>query len=158
MNDLKTSKVLYTKSIEIKQKVLGIDHPSVAAAMNNLAGLLYTTKELSESIDLFNESLRIRKQIYGDFHPLVAESMNNLSVVLLSQGEDETSQVLYARSLEILIRCYSEIHPTVIAAKNKRREALEILKVQKAGGDVKLQRLISRDNADSPSVIFPSIE
>ena len=126
--EIQGAKSLYTQSIEIKQKVLGIDHPSVAVAMNNLAGLLYTIKELGESIELFTESLRIRRSIYGEFHPLVAESMNNLSVALLTNGQDEESQINYDRSLEILIRCYSEIHPTVVAAKDRRRAALEALR------------------------------
>jgi Tfp pilus assembly protein PilF len=109
----------------MKQNVLGIDHPSVAVVQNNLAGLLYSSREYDEAVALFRESLRIRQTIYGEFHPLVAESMNNLSVALLSRGHNEESKVHFDRSLEIMTRCYSELHPTVVAAKQRRVEALK---------------------------------
>ncbi|CAN0527328.1 unnamed protein product, partial [Laminaria digitata] len=69
---------LYLRAIEIGEKTLGPDHPSLATRLNN-RGLL------SISGPLYERSLAIREKALGPDPPDVAQSLNNRAGLLESQ-------------------------------------------------------------------------
>jgi len=70
----------------IAEQYLNSKHPSVAASLNNLAGLLKAQGKYAESEPLYRRSLEIYEQQLGPEYPAVATSLNNLAELLRAQG------------------------------------------------------------------------
>ena len=60
------------RSLAIREKVLGPEHPDVATALSNLAFLYYTQGRYAEVEPLYQRSLAIREKALGQEHPDVA--------------------------------------------------------------------------------------
>jgi tetratricopeptide (TPR) repeat protein len=98
-------------------KVLGEEHPDVAASLNNLAELLNAQGKYDDAEPLYRQSLAIDRkvsalmsgclfhrtscQVYGDEHPEVATNLNNLAALLAAQGKYDEAEPLYQQSLAI---------------------------------------------------------
>ena len=63
---------LYKRSLAIKEKALGKDHPDVALSLNNLAVLYDSQGKYVEAEPLYKRSLAIREKALGKDHPDVA--------------------------------------------------------------------------------------
>ena len=60
---------LYRRSLEIREKQLGADHPDVAHSLNNLAGLYQAMGRYAEAEPLYKRSLEIREKQLGPTTP-----------------------------------------------------------------------------------------
>src|SRR2546422_7420029 len=65
---------LYRRSLAIREKALGPDHPHVAVSLNNLAAPYVTQGKYSEAEPLYRRSLAIYEKALGPDHPHVAVS------------------------------------------------------------------------------------
>jgi len=79
-----------------------IGAPTVAASLNNLAGLLQATNRLSEAEPLYRRALAILEKSYGPDHPVVATNLNNLALLLRATNRLSEAESLYRRALAIL--------------------------------------------------------
>ncbi|MGH7601717.1 MAG: FxSxx-COOH system tetratricopeptide repeat protein, partial [bacterium] len=78
---------LYRRSLEIREKQLGPEHPAVATSLNNLAALLESQGKSADAEPLFRRSLKIREKQLGLEHPATGVSYGNLAGVLKAQGK-----------------------------------------------------------------------
>ena len=62
------------RALAIDEKSYGPDHPNVATALNNLAGLLEETNRLAEAEPLMRRALAIDEKSFGFDHPKVANA------------------------------------------------------------------------------------
>jgi tetratricopeptide (TPR) repeat protein len=85
------------RSLAIREKVLGPEHPDVAQSLNNLAELYRKLGNYSQAEPLYQRSLAILEKVMGKEHPLVALSLNNLALLYQEMGN-------IARTLEFLSR------------------------------------------------------
>ena len=92
---------LYERSLAIKEKSLGGDHPEVAAALNNLAILYRKQGRLVEAELLLERSLAISEKSLGGDHTDVATSLCNLAILYADQGRLAEAEPLLERSLAI---------------------------------------------------------
>ena len=117
--DYSKAEPLYLQTLDLKKRLLGDDHPNVAASLNNLA-LLYQSQGLySEAEALFIQALEMGKRLLGDDHPNVATSLNNLALLYQSQGRYSEAEPIYVQALEIAERQLGADHPnTVIFREN----------------------------------------
>jgi tetratricopeptide (TPR) repeat protein len=72
---------LYERSLEIREKVLGPEHPDTASSLNNLAGLLHDQGKYAEAQSLYERALEICENILGPEHPdteVVRQNLANL--------------------------------------------------------------------------------
>ncbi|CAN0339491.1 unnamed protein product, partial [Scytosiphon promiscuus] len=76
---------LYERSLTIREKAYGPDHPEVATALNNWAVVLQEQGKYDDAESLYERSQAIREKVLGPEHPDVAESLNNRAVVLEEQ-------------------------------------------------------------------------
>ncbi len=113
-----TAEPLYRRSLEIREKQLGPDHPFVATGLNNLALLLKTQGQYAAAEPLYHRSLEIREKQLGPDHPDVAQSLNNLAELLRAQGQYAAAEPLYRRSLEIEEKQLGRDHPSVATSLN----------------------------------------
>ncbi len=109
---------LYRRSLEIREKQLGPDHPDVAQSLNNLAGLLRAQGQYAAAEPLFRRSLVIWEKQLGRDHPQAATGLSNLAGLLRDQGQYAAAEPLDRRSLEIREKQLGPDHPSVATGLN----------------------------------------
>ena len=73
---------LYKQSLAIREKVLGPNHPDVAATLNGLAELYRAQGRYADAEPLYKRSLAIREKALGPDHPDVAEFAEQSGIAL----------------------------------------------------------------------------
>jgi len=109
---------LYRRSLEIYEKALGPDHPSVGTLLNNLGELYRAQGRYAETEPLFRRSLAIREKVLGPDHPDIGTTLNNLALLYKAQGRYAETESLHQRSLSIAEKALGPDHPKVWAALN----------------------------------------
>ena len=74
---------LAQRSLAIREKALGPDHPDVATALNSLAALYSNQGRTADAEPLYKRSLAISEKALGPDHPDVATTLNNLAGLYL---------------------------------------------------------------------------
>jgi tetratricopeptide (TPR) repeat protein len=92
---------LFTRSLMIREKVLGPEHPETAASLNDLARLFQAQGDLEDARPLYERALAIYEKQLGIDHRHTATGLNNLASVLQAGGDLEGSVLLYERALAI---------------------------------------------------------
>ncbi len=92
---------LLEASVSIRERLLGSDHPDLAASLNDLGELYRLLGRYGPAVPLLQRALRIREQKLGPKHPDVASSLNNLAVVYYDQGKNARAAPLFERALSI---------------------------------------------------------
>jgi len=115
----------YTEAVPIAQTALrvaeatfGPQHPDVATALNNLAGLYRAQGKYAEAEPLCRHALALREKVLGPEHRDVATSLNNLAEVYRDQGKYAEAEPLYRRALAIWEKTLGPEHPDVAASLN----------------------------------------
>jgi tetratricopeptide (TPR) repeat protein len=80
-----TRERLYKRTIAIREKSLGENHPDLADVLGNLADLYRTEERLSEAEPLFKRALAIQEKILGANNPELAPVLGNLGLVYETQ-------------------------------------------------------------------------
>ena len=80
------AELLYKRSLAVREKALGPDHPAVGTLLNNLAGLYRAQGRYAEAESLYKRSLAVREKALGPDHADVGNSLNNLAFLYRSQG------------------------------------------------------------------------
>lgn len=92
----------YHKALEIYERVRGLDHPEVAAMLNNLGALYIAQKDLEMAEVMHLRALGLRQKAYGGNHPDVAQSLSNLAVVYHSRQNWKKAGGYYRDALDLL--------------------------------------------------------
>jgi len=85
MEDYKKAEQLHRRSLAIREKVLGTEHPDVAGSLDSLAGLYLIKEEYDKALPLIEKALLINEKVLGAEHPNVASSLDNLAEFYLSK-------------------------------------------------------------------------
>ncbi|MGH7599722.1 MAG: tetratricopeptide repeat protein, partial [bacterium] len=109
---------LFQRSLEMREKILGPNHPDVAQNLNNLAVLYMSQGKYAEAEPLHRRSLEIREKTLGPNHTDVAVSLNNLAMLYHYQGKYAEVEPLYRRSLEMREKTLGPNHPSVAVSLN----------------------------------------
>ena len=108
---------LYRRSLEIREKQLGRDHPDVAGSLNNLANLYSDMGRYAEAEPLFRRSLAIREKQLGADHPDVAQSLNNLANLSATLGRWDEAAGAIDRERRVVRRHVSRVLPALAEAE-----------------------------------------
>jgi len=111
--DFDEARELYERSLAIREKTLGPDHPGVAFSLNNLGALLSRQGKHDEASEFLERALAIREKELGPDHTLVATSLYNLGNVLQRRGKYDEARRCYQRSLAINERALGADHLSV---------------------------------------------
>ncbi|MCL2399666.1 MAG: tetratricopeptide repeat protein, partial [Defluviitaleaceae bacterium] len=109
---------LYERAIKIREKVLGLDHPSTATSYNNIAGVYTSQGEYGKALELYEKTMKIREKVLGLDHPDTATSYNNIAAVYDSQGEYGKALELYDKALVIREKVLGLDHPDTATSYN----------------------------------------
>ncbi len=133
---------LLRRALEIRERVLGPEHPDTLTSMTNLADLLWRNAELraaernrnttfrrlaewcsplkgdfEDAAVLFRRALDASQRALGPEHPQTLASLHNLAVLLLSKGDAGTEE-LCRRVLEARGRVLGPEHPDTLTSMN----------------------------------------
>ncbi|MFM6407988.1 MAG: tetratricopeptide repeat protein, partial [Microcystis sp.] len=60
---------LYLEALDLRKRLLGDNHPDVAASLNNLAEFYYSQGRYTEAEPLYLEAINIFRERLGENHP-----------------------------------------------------------------------------------------
>jgi len=89
------------RSVAIRERTLGPNHPDLAGSLNLLAALYLGQGRYADAEPLFQRARSIREKAFGPEHLAVAESLSNLAALYDGQGRYAEAEPLYKRSLAI---------------------------------------------------------
>ena len=92
---------LYMNIMEIREKLLGKEHPDTATTYNNIAGVYYSQGEYTEALEWYQKALAISEKMLGKEHPNTATTYNNIALIYSSQGDNNKAQEWYQKALAI---------------------------------------------------------
>ena len=75
------AEILVKRSLSIREKVFGPEHPTVSISLGKLAFLYINQERYAEAEPLYKRSLAILEKSYGPDYPDVATSLNNLALL-----------------------------------------------------------------------------
>ena len=108
----------YEKALVIRERVLGADHPDIAAIYNNMAVVYSEQGDFKKALRYFEKALTIRERVLGADHPDTAMTYNNMAVVYRKQGDYEKALRYYEKALAIIERVLGADHPDIAATYN----------------------------------------
>ena len=121
---------IYQRSLRLREKALGPDHPDVATSLNNLAALYRAQGKYDAAEPLYQRSLRLREKALGPDHPYVGTSLNNLAVLFYNTSKFDEAAAMAHQALQIFRARLGEAHPHTRAAS----ETLAAIEAALVGG------------------------
>ena len=95
------AELFFKRSLAIREKALGVEHPDVARSLNNL-GLLYNDqRQYAKAEPLYQLALAILNKTLGAEHPDVAVCLDNYATLLKRTGRTEEAGTLEFRARAI---------------------------------------------------------
>ena len=110
--------IIAKQALDIAEKDLGPDDPTVATSLNNLALLYQTQGQYAQAEPLYKRTLAIWEKVLGSDHPNVATSLNNLALLYYTQGQYVQAEQLYKRSLAIKEKALGPDHSDLALSLN----------------------------------------
>jgi CHAT domain-containing protein/Tfp pilus assembly protein PilF len=109
---------LVERVLEIRERVLGTEHPDVARALNNLAILYDDKADYAKAEPLFQRARAISEKSLGPEHPYVASILNNLAILYQKKGKYANAEPLFKRALAIREKSLGPEHKDVAITLN----------------------------------------
>jgi CHAT domain-containing protein len=104
--------------LEVRNRILGEDHPYTAVSCNNLAVNIDEQGRYREAQPLAERALAIRRKALGEDHPETAQSHSNLAGNLQDQGRYREAQPLLERAVAIHRNALGEDDPLTAQSYN----------------------------------------
>jgi Tetratricopeptide repeat len=130
---------------------IGPGHSTVAASLNNLAGLLSDTNRQAEAEPPYRRALAITEKSFGPEHPNVAASLNNLAVLLCDTNRQAEAEPLSRRHLQIFAefgRRTGYLHPHFHTAIDNYADLLSAMGFDENSIAARLRSVIEREPDD----------
>jgi tetratricopeptide (TPR) repeat protein len=115
----------YRRSLDIRLKQFGPEHPDTVTSMNNLAEALGSQGKYEAAEAMLRRTLELREKVLGPEHPDTLTSMNSLAGILKGQGKYEAAEVMLRRTLELKEKVLGPEHPATLTSMNNLAEVLE---------------------------------
>lgn len=110
---LEEAEQLIHESLALRRKLVGAEHPDIAATLGQLSTLTYDRGQLGEAETLAREALAMARKFLPEDHTEVIGRKSDLAIVLGDRGGFEEAEALYRETLEAERRLYGENHPRV---------------------------------------------
>ncbi len=156
LGDLATAESLLRRALDMASRVLPENHPTRAAALNNLAQVRRFQQRYMEAEQLYRDALAIWEAALGPRHPDTARGMLNLAALHHERGRDRLAEEMYRRAAAIFTEAYGEDHELTLIA---RAELAEVLRAERRYTESKrlsvaiLPALETRLGAEDPRVV-----
>lgn len=101
MQQLADALPLAQRSLAIREKTLGDQHPDIADNLYDLGALYYFSGRYEDVKPLWEKALAIREKTLGSEHPDVAESLHSLGVLGYTLGNYPVAKSHYEKALAV---------------------------------------------------------
>jgi eukaryotic-like serine/threonine-protein kinase len=113
------AELLEQRSMEIRKRVLGLEHPDTLMSASAWARALYREGHYPEAEKLFRETLERRKRVLGPENRDTLESASNLAGVVVDEGRYSEAEKLLKETLDDIRRVLgTENRDAVISMNN----------------------------------------
>src|SRR5947209_4890304 len=113
----------FERSLELRRRVLGPDHPDSVTSMNELANAYRDDGKLDRALPLFEEALKRRTALLGRDHPHTLIVMNNLGNAHWAAGRPDRAMPLHEEALKRRTVQLGPDHPHTLHSMNNLAEA-----------------------------------
>jgi CHAT domain-containing protein len=110
--------LLADRALQIRENILGSEHPDVAATLDLLASLYRNIRDYAKAEALYERELVIQEKVLGNEHPNLASLLNELAAVSYNKGDYAKVEPLYLRALAISEKSLEPGHPVTLAVLN----------------------------------------
>jgi tetratricopeptide (TPR) repeat protein len=107
---------LEVQVMQMRNRVLGEEHPDTLSAMGNLAGTYSDQGHWKEAEELQVQVMQINKRILGEEHPDTLLAMGNLAMTYSHQGHWKEAEKLQVQVMQARKRMLGEEHPKTLLA------------------------------------------
>jgi CHAT domain-containing protein/tetratricopeptide (TPR) repeat protein len=109
---------LYKLSLQLREELLGPNHPSTLTSINNLAELYRLQGRYDEAEPLHKRCLQLCEEFLGPNNQLTLTSINNLALLYESQGRYDEAEPLFIRCLQGIEKILGPKHPKTLFSIN----------------------------------------
>ena len=106
------------QALQLKEQVLGAEHPSTLSSITNLAAALSGQGRYTEAEQLQRQALPLMEQVLGAEHPLTLKSMANLAATLSDLGRYAEAEQLQRQALQLKEQVLGAEHPSTLSSLN----------------------------------------
>jgi tetratricopeptide (TPR) repeat protein len=110
---------LFRRAGELRERLLGSDHPGLALNLNNIAISLLELGRREEAVATWRRSLALLEATRPADHPSFAAPLNNLAAVQRSLGQLDEARRNLERALAIFERSKGKDHPHTATVLNE---------------------------------------
>jgi tetratricopeptide (TPR) repeat protein len=143
--DYVEARFLEEQALEIRERILGVEHPATLISRNNLAAALRYEGDLAGSRRLHEENLEMLVRVLGAEHSDTLRSRNNLAATIRFQGDLAGARRLQEETLEIQERVLGVEHPDTLMSRNNLASLLYSLNDLEAARELSEQVLQARE-------------
>jgi CHAT domain-containing protein/Flp pilus assembly protein TadD len=108
----------YIEAKEIREKVLGKEHPDYATSLNNLGALYDDMGDYAQAEKYYLEAKEIWEKVLGKEHPDYATSLNNLGALYVNIGNYSQAEKYFLEAKEIREKVLGKEHPSYATSLN----------------------------------------
>ncbi len=112
------------KSLTIRTKTFGPQHPEVAKSNNNIGIVYYEKGEYDRAIEYYTKVFEIWKNAFGPEHPLIVGTNTNIGNAFEMMGEFRRALEHHQQALQIGLKTLGAEHPLVANTHDNMGRAL----------------------------------
>ena len=109
---------MYRQALELREAVLGKEHPDTLASIDNLARVFRRQGKHKQAEQMHRQALELTEAVLGKEHPDTLISINNLAVVLSRQGKYKEAEQMHWQVLELRKAVLGKEHPDTLTSIN----------------------------------------
>jgi tetratricopeptide (TPR) repeat protein len=115
---------LNQQTLQLKEKVLGKEHPDTLMSMNNLARSLRQQGKFAEAEAMHRQTLQLQEKLFGKEHPDTLMSMGNLAILLRQQGKFAEAKAMDWQTLQLREKVLGKEHPETLMSMGNLASSL----------------------------------
>ena len=145
--DYPTAVRLYSKALDIRERILGTEHPDTAITSSGIA-LSYTKLGNYETaLEIYERVLLFQESTLGTEHPDTAATYNNIAYVYARQEAYEKAVDLYKKSLDIFENVLGTEHQSTVIVYSNIAVVYSVLGEYVTALELCTKALDTRENA-----------
>ena len=125
LGDLPSAAREIERSLEMRQRLLGPEHPDTLTSEADLAALRQAEGHFDEAIRIGREVLSLRRKVLGPDHADTTTTLNDLAVALFQAGQPDEAEELIRQAWQIRKRVLGPSDPKTLFAESNLASLLE---------------------------------
>lgn len=107
------------RSLEIRRRILGSDHPDTVRSLWRFATLEARRQDYESAETHYQETIEIQRRVLGAEHPDRLEAMQDLGWLISVRGRHQQGEKLVAEALASERRILGDDHPNTLTGMNR---------------------------------------